>query len=306
MEHRNATTNRHLRRLIQQSSKTIRQLAQELRLSPTTVWKWRNAGRVENRSTRPHVIHRALSKLEERILVKVRRHLRIPVSECVQLLVPYLPRLTVATAFRILTRYGLSALPQPFRSVGKFPQYLPGFFHVDLAYLPILGGRVTRKYLLVAIDRTTKLLFLRMVSGKHQRHTVAFLHALVSWCPYRIHRILTDNGREVGRRFTAACASLGIKHKKTKVKHPWTNGQAEITVRLVKQETVWVTFYRDYRHLDRSLTVWLNTYNLTRNLKRLDGKTPYQAVRDWRVKKPELFIGKALSKQNLKLRYIMS
>lgn len=306
MEHRNATTNQHLRRLIQQSSKTIRQLAQELRLSPTTVWKWKHAGRVENHSTRPYRIHRALSKLEERILVKVRRHLRIPVSECVQLLAPYLSHLTTVTAYRILARYGLSALPQPFRSVGKFPQYLPGFFHIDLAYLPVLGGRVTRKYLLVAIDRTTKLLFLMIVPGKHQHHMVAFLKALVSWCPYPIHRILTDNGREVGKRFTEACTSFGIKHKHTKVKHPWTNGQAEITVRLVKQETVWVTFYRDYRHLDRSLTMWLNTYNLTRKLTRLNGKTPYEALRDWQDRNPEIFVGKALSKQNLKLRYTMS
>lgn len=305
MEHRNAKTNRHLRRLIQTSLKPIRQLADELSLSPTTIWKWRNAGRVDNHSTRPHHLHRSLTKLEERIVVSVRRHLRVPVAECVQLLLPYLPHLTVVTAYRVLARYGLSALPQPFRTIGKFPQYLPGFFHVDLAYLPVLGGRVTRKYLLVAIDRTTKLLFLMIVPGKHQQYAIRFLTALVSWCPYRIHHLLTDNGREFGRRFQEACRTLGITHRHTKVKHPWTNGQAEITVRLVKQETVWVTFYRDYRHLDRALTIWLNTYNLTRKLKRLGETTPYQTVRDWKKKKPEIF-RQEMTKRTLRLCYTMS
>jgi transposase InsO family protein len=305
MEHRNATTNRHLRRLIQTSPKSIRQLAAELCLSPTTVWKWKHAGRVENLSTRPKTIHRRLTKLEERIVVKVRRHLRLPVSECVQLVAPYFPKLTPATAYRILSRYGLSVLPRPFRSTGKFPQYLPGFFHIDLAYLPVLGSRVTRKYLLVAIDRTTKLIFLMMVPGKHQRYTIDFLRALVAWCPYRIHRILTDNGREFGRKFAAACVVLGIKPKHTKVKHPWTNGQAEITVKLIKQETVWVNFYRDYRHLDGELVKWLNNYNLNRRLKRLEDNTVYQTLKDWRWKKPEIFL-KEISKKTLMLRYTMS
>lgn len=305
MEHRNAKTNRHLRRLIQTSGKPIRQLADELRLSPTTVWKWKHAGRVDNLSTRPKTIHYRLTKLEERILAKVRRHLRLPAPECVQLLKPYIPGLTLSTAYRILSRYGLSVLPQPFRTVGKFPQYLPGFFHLDLAYLPALGNRLSRKYLLVAIDRTTKLIFLMIVPGKHQRYAVRFLMALVNWCPYRIHRILTDNGREFGKQFAAACMSLGIKLKRTKVKHPWTNGQAEITVKLIKQETVWVNFYQDYAHLDIELVKWLNAYNLTRTLKRLEGKTPYQTLTDWQKKKPEIFL-KEISNKTLMFRYTMS
>lgn len=304
MEHRNAKTNRHLRQLIQTSSKSIRRLADELCLSPTTVFKWKHAGRVDNLSTRPKTIHYRLTKLEERILVKVRRHLRLPAVECVQLLKPHIPKLTPATAYRILFRYGLSVLPQPFKTVGKFPQYLPGFFHLDLAYLPVLGGRLTRKYLLVAIDRTTKLIFLMIVAGKHQQYAVRFLRALVNWCPYRIHRILTDNGREFGKQFATACLSLGIKLRRTKVKHPWTNGQAEITVKLIKQETVWVSFYRDYPHLDRELAIWLNGYNLIRPLKRLDGNTPYQALVEWQKKKPEIFL-KEISNKTLMLRYTM-
>lgn len=305
MEHKNAKTNKHLRELIQQSPKSIRQLAQEFRLSPTTVWKWRNTRRTESFSTRPHTLHRSLTKLEERILVKVRRHLKLPVAECVQILEPYLPKLSLSTAYRVLVKYGLSSLPKPFKPVGKFPQYLPGFFHLDLAYLPVLGKRVTRKYLLVAVDRTTKLIFLMIVPSKQQKYALVFLKTLARWCPYKIHHILTDNGKEFGKQFTQACKDLGIKHQKTKIKHPWTNGQAEITIKLIKQETVWVTFYQDYHHLDKALTFWLNEYNLERKLKRLDGLSPYQVLEDWYEKKPELFTREP-TEEKLKIRYTMS
>lgn len=46
-----------------------------------------------------------------------------------------------------------------------------------------------------------------------------------------IGRALTDNGTEfVGKpthAFEALCARLGAEHRRTKVRHAWTNGKAE-------------------------------------------------------------------------------
>ncbi|MCL4440689.1 MAG: hypothetical protein M1609_08900 [Firmicutes bacterium] len=46
----------------------------------------------------------------------------------------------------------------------------------------------------------------------------------------KLQRVLTDNGKEYGSSeptyghyYGATCLILGIKHKTTKVKHPWTN-----------------------------------------------------------------------------------
>ena len=38
--------------------------------------------------------------------------------------------------------------------------------------------------------------------------------------------------------FEYACAQLGIEHRLTKPKHPWTNGQVERMNRTIKEATV--------------------------------------------------------------------
>ena len=47
----------------------------------------------------------------------------------------------------------------------------------------------------------------------------------------QLRRVLTDNGKEYGSSelnyehdYGATCLILGVKHKTTRVKHPWTNG----------------------------------------------------------------------------------
>jgi hypothetical protein len=63
----------------------------------------------------------------------------------------------------------------------------------------------------------------------------------ISAVPYKIHTVLTDNGiqftfppryadgptaRYVTHMFDMRCRENGIEHRLTKIKHPWTNGQA--------------------------------------------------------------------------------
>jgi len=77
--------------------------------------------------------------------------------------------------------------------------------------------------------------------------------------PFQIRFVLTDNGKEFvvqGKRnrfgkitkknlFEAICSIAGIEHRKTKVKHPWTNGLAERMVRTTKENTTKVTHYQN-------------------------------------------------------------
>lgn len=289
MNHKGAKTNEHIRNIIQTSVLSVSNLASLLRLSKTTVQKWKTAGRVTNLSSTPHHIEYSLSKLEERLLVKVRRHLRLSAFDCVRVCLPYIPHLKEVTVHRVFERYGVSKIPQPFRHVGKFPSYLPGFFHIDLAYLPHLEKGSARRYVLIAIDRTTKLLFIKVVIGKTQKQTIQFLRELQKWCPYKIHHLLTDNGREFVGDFNRIAFSLGIKHMYTKIKHPWTNGQAEITVKLLKANTTWKNHYSNYNELINSLQNFVNEYNYTRKLRRLGNKTPVEITNEWRLKKEPIF-----------------
>ncbi len=89
----------------------------------------------------------------------------------------------------------------------------------------------------VAIDRTSKFAFARLVKKAGKMAAAQFLRDLIAAVPYRIHTILTDNGIQFTNRkrdvhafehiFDRVCDDNGIEHRLTKVKHPWTNGQVE-------------------------------------------------------------------------------
>ena len=94
----------------------------------------------------------------------------------------------------------------------------------------------------VGIDRTSKLAFEKLVDKANTVTARDLLDALVEAVPYKIEIVLTDNGIQFadiiknrsgptemwrGYPFDRACQNHGIKHRMTKPKHPWTNGQVE-------------------------------------------------------------------------------
>jgi transposase InsO family protein len=88
-----------------------------------------------------------------------------------------------------------------------------------------------------------------------------FLENLVADFPFKIHRLPTDNGAQFTYEllaehlhpkdkihpFDAVCKKHGIKHKLTKFRHPWTNGQVEIFNKTIKTDNAGVFFYRHFR-----------------------------------------------------------
>jgi len=79
-----------------------------------------------------------------------------------------------------------------------------------------------------------------------------FLQNLIGDCPFKIHRLLTDNGISFtyrllkGKRapkrkhsFDKVCEENGIKHKLTKFRSTWKNGvvQVEVFNRVLKEQT---------------------------------------------------------------------
>src|SRR3546814_12429797 len=89
--------------------------------------------------------------------VAFRRHTQLPLDDCRYALQQTIPNLTRSSLHRCLRRQGISRLPdvegdKPRRS--KFKRYPIGYFHIDIAEVRTEEGKL---YLLVAIDRTTKL-----------------------------------------------------------------------------------------------------------------------------------------------------
>jgi hypothetical protein len=73
----------------------------------------------------------------------------------------------------------------------KFKVYPIGFFHIDIAEVQTVEGRL---YLFVAIDRTSKFTFVELHSKAMRRVAADFLRNVADAVPYKINTILTDNG----------------------------------------------------------------------------------------------------------------
>ena len=168
--------------------------------------------------------------------------------------------------------------------------YPIGFVHIDLAELRTKEGKL---YLFIAIDRTSKFVFASLVARTTTEAAVAFLDALVTAVPYRIHTILSDNGiqfadlpkhrkgftaRLHGHPFDRACEANGIEHRLTKPNHPWTNDQAERMNRTIKEATVKRYHHDDHQTLIDLLDTFLNAYNFARRLKTLKELAPYEFI----------------------------
>ena len=135
-----------------------------------------------------------MSLKDEAIIVAFQRHTLLPLDDCLYALQPTIPLLTRSSLHRCLQRQGISRLPdvdgeKP--SKQKFKSYPIGFFHIDIAEVRTAEGKL---YLYVAIDRTNKFALVQLVEKANRVTASAFLVALITACPYKIHTILTDNG----------------------------------------------------------------------------------------------------------------
>ena len=298
--HGSARTTEAVRRAIQLRQESVRALARRFGVSPTTVQKWRRRattadarmGPKEPRST-------VLTPEEEAVIIAFRRHTLLPLDDCLYALQPSIPHLTRSSLHRCLQRHGISRLPEmegdkPEKK--RFAAYPIGYFHIDLAEVSTAEGKLR---LFVAIDRTSKFAFVRLVESAGKMEAAQFLRDLVEAVPYRIHTVLTDNGVQFtprkqdiwdfGHIFDRVCAEHGIEHRLTKVNHPWTNGQVERMNRTIKDATVKRYHYECHDQLRAHLDLFVDAYNHARRLKTLRGLTPYEFIRQAWTKEPHRF-----------------
>jgi transposase InsO family protein len=303
--HGSATTTEAIRRAIQDSQKSLRALARRYGINQKTVAKWKKRSSVADLRTGPKEPRSTvLSAEEEAIIVAFRRHTLLPLDDCLYALQPTIPHLTRSSLHRCLQRHGIGRLPdiegeKPAKK--KFKTYAIGFFHIDIAEVRTEEGKL---YLYVAIDRTSKFAFVRLVDKATTVTAREFLDALVAAVPYRIEIILTDNGIQFadlpknrsgptaswrGHPFDRACQRHGIEHRLTKPNHPWTNGQVERMNRTLKEATVHRYHYDSHQKLRRHLADFVNAYNFGRRLKTLKGLTPYEFICSIWTSQPERF-----------------
>ena len=117
--------------------------------------------------------------------VAFRRHTLLPLDDCLYALQASIPHLSRSALHRLFQRHDISRLPdmegdKPKRS--KFKRYPIGYLHIDIAELRTQKGKL---WMFVAIDRTSKFAFARLVPKAGKMAAAAFLSEVIEALPYR-------------------------------------------------------------------------------------------------------------------------
>ena len=280
----------------------VSRAARQSGISRRTVYRWRHrAPDVDDRSSRPHRSPRRCADALEATVLALRLDERLGPDR----IGPQLG-LHPSTVHRILRRHDAARLshlfPQPRRSFGTYPALRPGeLVGIDIKSFGSLkrgGGRrsdrhanprkkVGWKHLHVAIDMASRLVFAEFRPTLGGADAVAFVdRATASFAQLgiRVERILTDNGSAYrSNQFAAACRAAGLRHTRTKVRHPWTNGRAERFIGTIQRECA----YRDQFTADEeralAIALFVPWYNTLRPHHALGGLTPQGWLDRWRV-----------------------
>ena len=302
--HPTATTTQRVRKEIQASEQTLREIASTYSISYTTARKWRNRDHVEDVvSGRKKGDGSVLTQVDEKIICEVRTKTWLPLDDLYMLLKPHIPALSRSNLHRCLQRNGISRKPVlegEKRAKKEFKKYEPGYVHVDTFEVKV--GK-EKHYGFVAVDRCTKYVYVELHDNKEQQTAKAFLERVIADFPFTINKILTDNGVEYTHQylpeqkrpkkkvhpFDQVCRANNIEHRLTLIKHPWTNGQVEAVNKKIKENTVRKYHYESVEQLKEHLYFYILDYNFNKKLKALNFRTPYETIIDKHRQFPEIF-----------------
>lgn len=301
--HARAKTTIAIRKEIQNSKKSIRALAQEYNVNFKTILKWKHRDDVLDKPFGAKKLRTVLTPLEEQAICVFRKSSNLSLDDCLIALKDSIPKLTRSNLHRCLKRNNLSALIKPEVEIvekKKFKDYNIGYFHIDIT--EIILEKNNKFYLFVAIDRVSKFVIVRLYKNQTMENSAKFLKIVIDHCPYKIHTILTDNGAQFTYRlllkalrpkklhdFDVICKSNDIRHRLTKFRHPWTNGQVERFNKTIKDATVKIYHYDSFIQLEKHLQEFIFAYNFAKRLKSLKFKAPLDFLMDQYKIMPKVF-----------------
>ena len=308
--HANATTTPKTRRYIQKSELSNTRLAQELNVSVDTVLRWKERDDVHDRSHTPHNLQTTLTETQEKIVVELRRYLLLPLDDMLVITREFInPNVSRSGLDRCLRRHGVSRLSDLIPASEKdkkptktFKDYEPGFVHVDIKYLPQMPDESTHGYLFVGIDRASRWVYMDIMRDKSANSAAAFLQTLHDKAPFKIQKLLTDNGKEFTDRFVATgereptgnhlfdktCNRLKIEHRLISPGHPQTNGMVERFNGRIS-DVLKNTRFSSSHDLKQTMGRYNHLYNHQIPQRSLLHKTPIDTLKEWQKKRPNLF-----------------
>jgi transposase len=301
--HDRATTTHEIRRKIQSENGTINSIAKKYKVSWNTAKKWKSRDSVADSKMGNGRANSKLTAEEDWLICEIRRLTWLDLDDLWLLLKPLFPKLSRSALHRCLQYYSMSTKPKDFskkRKTKKFAKYEIAYLHIDITEFWLNKEKWN---LFVAIDRVTKFTYAEIFKKKTVKNSVNFLENVYKFFPYKIHRILTDNGLQFTYKalpeekkpkdkihpFTALCIANNTKHKLTKFAHPWTNGQVEKMNDIIKSATLKIFHYDNIKELSEHLAKFMNYYNFDKKLKSLKFNSPYDIIIKRYDEKPDLF-----------------
>ena len=261
---------------------SLREAAAERGLSRQSASKWvrrfRQGGRAAlvDRSSRPH---RSPGRVSPELVERVERLRR---ERWTGVRIAQATGLSRATVSRILTRLQLNKakMLEPKIPIVRYEHAAPGdLLHIDIKKLARIvkpGHGITGnpqdetrgagwEFLYVAIDDHSRIAFTAMMPDEKAASSAGFLHQAVAYFArlgIQVRRVMTDNGPcFYAHRFALACRELDIKHVRTRIYTPRTNGKAERFIQTAIREWAYVRLYPNSEDRLHHLAPWIHQYN---------------------------------------------
>jgi transposase InsO family protein len=149
-----------------------------------------------------------------------------------------------------------------------------------LYFKDILTGKEVKRFQYTAIDDATRARALYIYDRHNQKNAVDFVDRVREKFPFRIHTIQTDNGHEFQAMFHWHCEDLGIRHVYIKKASPHLNGKVERSHLTDQTEFYQLVEYVDDIDILKKLQEWETFYNIHRPNSALNGKTPYEVLKE--------------------------
>ena len=196
-------------------------------------------------------------------------------------------KIAPATVYNVLRRKGLNRLPRNAKkrtiTTHRYEKQVPGHhIQVDVKFLKLREprGGLVKRFQYTAIDDATRIRALKIYNRHTQQNAIRFIDDVIRKFPFRIQTIRTDNGHEFQAVFHWHVEDMGIRHIYIKPRRPNLNGKVERSHGTDEREFYQLLTYTDDVDLNKKLLQWEDFYNLNRPHGGLNGKTPYEILRE--------------------------
>jgi transposase InsO family protein len=299
---------RLLCRAVLERERTLTEAAAAAGVSVRCARKWVVRYRAEgeaglrDRSSAPHRIpHRTVPPRVEAI--RALRQLRFTAAEIAECL-----GMALSTVSLVLKRSGMGKLGRlGLEPARRYERAQPGeLIHIDVKKLGRIQGGAGHRFMgkpgqrraaptridsegvrrqqvgweavHIAIDDCTRLAYAEVLSDEKATTVAGFLRRTLAFYARHgitVQRVLTDNGSGYRSAIHAiACRALGVKHLRTRVYRPQTNGKAERFIRTLLAGWAYGAIYRTSTERTAALDGWLWHYNYRRKHSALGHQPP--------------------------------